>query len=164
MAVVNRNSTRIANATASPVVMDNVNNNHGRSRRQVATVELVSGDSIGSTIRMAKLHSSWAISEIVLYCDAITTCAADVGLYLSNGGAVVDVDAYASAQSLATAITVGTNIAYEARNIDKIENLIWQDAGQTKDPGVYYDLTLTLTAAAGSAGTVSVEVYYASGD
>lgn len=164
MAVVNRNSTRIANATASPVVMDNVNNNHGRLRRQVATVELAGDDSIASKIRMFKVHSSWSISSIILYCDAITSSAADVGLYLSNGGAVVDVDAYASAQSLATAITVGSNIAFEARNIDKIENAIWQDAGQSKDPGVYYDITLTLTAAATAAGTVTMEIDYVSGD
>lgn len=169
MAVVNTKSTLVTNADASPSTMSGVVVSGGRRRSMVATLEAVSGDSIGSTYRMFRVSSQWRIAEIVLYCDAITTCAADVGLYNVPGtgsadGSVVDADAYASAQSLASAITTGTNVAFEARNVDKIANQVWQDAGLTSDSGKQYDLALTLTAAAGSAGTISVELVYVAND
>lgn len=169
MAVVNSKSLRVTNADATSQTLDKVVVNHGRVRRQCATFEAVSGDSIGSTYRMARLRSDWSIMAIKLYCDAITTCAADLGLYNvpgrgSTAGSVVSATTYASAQSLATAITLGTEIQFEARDIANLERQVWQDAGATTDPGYWYDLTLTLTAAAGSAGTISLEVTYIGND
>jgi hypothetical protein len=55
---------------------------------------------------------------------------------------------------------VGIEVAFEARNIDKIENLVWQDAGLTADPGGVLDIAATLTAAAAAAGTLSFLVDY----
>lgn len=167
MAVVNSKSTRVSNADASSQTLDSVVVNHGRKRSLCATIEAVSGDSIGSTYRMARVFSSWRITSIKLYLDAITTCAADLGLYHPAGrssGAVVDVHAYASAASLATASTVGIELAYEARDVANIQRQIWQDAAATTDPGYWYDLVFTLTAAAGSAGTISLEVEYVAND
>lgn len=135
----------------------------GRVRSIAGTIALASGDSIGSTYRIARVPSNARIEAIRLYCDAITTCAADIGLYetAANGGAVADVDAYATAQSLATAITAAPpNVAFEARGIEKVMNRVWQDAGATADTRRDYDLALTLTAAAGAAGDVSVIVHY----
>ena len=71
---------------------------------------------------------------------------------------------YASAQSLASAITAGTNINFEAKDIANIQRQVWQDAGASTDPGYWYDLVFTLTAAAGSAGTISLEVEYVAND
>ena len=169
MAVVNSKSLRVSNADASTQTLDKVIVNHGRKRSIVATFEAVSGDSIGSTYRMARVHSSWRLTRIDLYCDAITTCAADLGLYNTPGrgsaaGTVVTAALYASAQSLASAIVLGTNIAYEQKDIANCERQVWQDAGATSDPNFWYDLTLTLTAAAGSAGTISLEVEYVAND
>lgn len=163
MAVVTTKSTRISNADAYPRVMDMPNVNHGKLRRTVGTLEAVSGDSIASIYRMVRVHSSWSIVSIRLYCDAITTCAGDVGLYRISGeasGVAVDVDAYASAQSLATAITEGTNVANEARDIVNGVKAVYQDAGLTTDPNLWYDLAITLTAAAGSAGSIVLDVTY----
>jgi hypothetical protein len=42
--------------------------------------------------------------------------------------------------------------------VAKIEQPLWQQLGLTADPGVMYDIAATLTAAAGSAGTVSLKV------
>jgi len=134
----------------------------GRVRQIVATIEVTNGNAIGSTFRMARLRSNWRISMVRLFCDAITSAAADIGLYqtAANGGAVVDVDAYASAQSLATASLVGIETMFEARNIDKVANRVWQDAGLSADSQRDYDLVLTLTAAATATGTVSIIVEY----
>lgn len=170
MAVVNSKSTRVSNADTQPPVLSNVVVQHGRVRSAIATFEAVSGDSIGSTYRLHRVHSSWRVVAALLSCDAITTCAADLGLYNvpgrgSTDGTVVSVACYASAQSLAAAITVlPVNLAFEARDIANAQRQVWQDAGATTDPGFWYDLTLTLTAAAGSAGTINVELLYVGND
>lgn len=167
MAVVATKSTRVTNSDTYPAVQDSVLVNHGRRRSIAATIELASGDSIGSVYRMARVHSSWRIEMINLYCDAITSGAADVGLYhiaARSSGAVVDADAYGSAVSIATAITTGTNVAFEARDIANVEKAVWQDAGATADTGYWYDLALTLTAATAAAGTVSLQIGYVAND
>ena len=163
MAVVNTKSTAVTNADATPQVHTGAYIIAGKIREMVGTLEAVNGDSIGSTYRFFRVHSSWRPSEIKLYCDAITTCAGDVGLYdtSENGGAVVDADFFASAQSLASAILTGTDITYEANtgpaDVSKIEQRLWQLLGLTADPGKFYDVVVTLTAAAGSAGTISLK-------
>lgn len=167
MAVVNSKSTRVSNADASSQTLDNPNVNHGRKRAICATFEAVSGDSIGSTYRMARVHSNWRITSIMLFCDAITTCAADLGLYAPanrSSGAVASVSCYATAQSLASAITLGTEINYEFKDVANIQRQVWQDAGAASDLGYWYDLVFTLTAAAGSAGTISLEITYVAND
>lgn len=161
MAVVALKSTIITNADAS--ARTSVTLQGGRVRSQAATVEVANGDSIGSTFRMFRVPSNARVERIEVHCDAITSAAADIGLYqtAANGGAVVDVDAYASAQSIATAITlVANNAAFEARNIDAIEKRVFEDAGLTTDPQREYDIALTLTAAATAAGTVSAILHY----
>jgi hypothetical protein len=169
MAVVTTKSTRISNAESVVQILDPIFLNHGRKRTVVATLEAVNGDSIASVYRMCRVHSSWRIASIKLFCDAITTCAADLGLYQTiaspnNGGAVASVSCYATAVSLASAIVTGTEIAYEFKDIVNCQRQVWQDAGATVDPVRWYDLAFTLTAAAGSAGTITVEVEYVAND
>ena len=170
MAVVNSKSTRVSNADAAVQTLSSVVVQHGRKRSSVATFEAVNGDSIGSTYRMHRVHSSWRISKVLLYCDAITTCTADLGLYNVPGrgsaaGTVVSATTYATAQSLAAAITVSpVNIAFEAKDIALAERQVWQDAVAARDLGYWYDLVLTLTAAAGSAGTITLELEYIAND
>lgn len=163
MAVVALLSDLITAANAAPPTIVPAARSGGRVRSMVATVELANGDSIASTYRMFRVPSTARVESISLLCDAITSGAGDVGLYqtTANGGAVVDVDAYASAQSIATAITtVRNNIAFEARNISAAGNLVWQDAGLTADTQREYDIVLTLTAATTAAGTVTMILHY----
>lgn len=166
MAVVNTKSTPITNADAKPRLPNTAVTDGGPVLEKVGTLEAVSGDSINSVYRMLRIRSSTRVTELLLYCDAITTCAADVGLYRTadDGGAVVDADFFASAQSLASASVVGLNVLYEAAagpaDVANIEKRVWQMLGLTADPGVQYDVALTLTAAAGSAGTVSLKCRY----
>lgn len=166
MAVVTTKSTRISNAENTVQTLDNPGVNHGKLRRMAGTLESVSGDSSTSQYRMFRVHSSWTVHSLRIFCDALGgSCAADVGLYQcsagpANGGAVVDADAYASAVSLASAITAGTEIAYEARDIANLTRQVWQDAGLSADPNRWYEMVVTLTAASAANGTVSLDMAY----
>ena len=162
MAVVNTKSTSITNVDAGDLNADY--KTRGPIREAVETLEAVSGDSIASTYRMVRVWSGWRVTDVILDCDAITTCAADIGLYrtAADGGAVVDADFFASAQSLATVLN-SQNVTNESAVVD-IANKgkrLWEMLALTADPGVWYDVVVTLTAAAGSAGTVTLRVRFA---
>lgn len=167
----NRSSTQITALEAVPIQHLSGAVAEANMRVAVGTVELAaSGDAIGNIMRMCRLPSGAVVHELLVYCDAITSCAADIGLHRISreGGAVVDVDFFASAVSLATAIVTGTNHAHEADPTDAaagygladVARPLWECLGLTADPGLLYDLTLTLTAAATAAGTISVKVFY----
>jgi hypothetical protein len=88
-----------------------------------------------------------------------------------NSGAVIDADFFASAQSLAAAL-VNSDITHEADAADAgagfgladKEKPLWQALGLTSDPGKWYDIVATLTAAAASAGTVALLTRYVDGN
>jgi hypothetical protein len=167
MAVVTTKSSAITNADATPRVPTNPHVARGRVVEAAGFVEAVSGDSIGSIYRLVRVKSCDRISRVLLSCDAITTCAGDVGIYQTtdNGAAVVDADFFASAQSLAAALA-NSDVTHEADAADAgagygladVEKQLWQALGLTADPCRDYDVAVTLTAAAGSAGTVGLKV------
>jgi len=162
MPVFARVSTNIANRDVAPRILSPAHLRGGVIHTAVATFELSSGDSIGSTYRICEVPSNAIIDRITYWSDAITSAAMDVGLFQTteNGGALVDIDAYASAVTIATAIVLGTEAMFEARNIDTIEQRVFQDAGLTADPGRGYDIVARLTAASTAAGTLSMRVQY----
>jgi len=162
MAVVTVKAGAITNRDATPRVLSNASVAAGMKRGFLATVEAANGDSIGSKYILGSVPSN-AYGELMkLYCDAITSGAGDLGIYrtTADGGAVVDADFYASAQSIASAITTGTEIEHEADATDSgsgygladLEKPLWQRLGLTSDPKVWYDVVLTLTAATTAAG------------
>ena len=157
MAVVNTKSTVVTNADASPAVINTAQLASGRLRHGRGMIAVVSGDSIGSVYRAFRVKSNDLVSQLLLNTTAITTCAADVGLYrtAADGGAVVDAAFFASAQSLAVALS-NTDITHESGviTVANMEKPIWQLLGLATDPQVDYDVAATLTAAAGSAGTI----------
>lgn len=167
MAVVTTKSSAITNADATPRVPTNPHVSRGTIKEGAGFLEAVSGDSIGSIYRLVRVKSSDRISRVLLSCDAITTCAGDVGIYQTtdNGAAVVDADFFASAQSLAAALS-NSDVTHEADAADAgagygiadVEKQLWQALGLTTDPCRDYDVAVTLTAAAGSAGTVGLKV------
>ena len=162
MAVVTTKTTAItaldANSSKSAVIGEAL-------RVAVGTVEVANGDSIGSKLVLLRLPSHARVSSLELSCDAITSAAADVGLYdiAANGGAVVDADLFGSAVSLATAIDK-TNVLCEAvsADIQKVCNgaRLWERLGLSADPNKVYDVVLTLTAAATAAGSVGLMARY----
>ena len=157
MAVVTTKSTSITNAEANVAVNGFLNGAGIRSATEI--VAAVSGDSIASIYRMVRVPSNARMTALSLFTTAITTCAGDVGLYRTtgDGGAVVDADFFTAAQTLAAASAginvIGGNILAPASRNKRL----WAALGLTADPGIYYDIAITLTAAAGSAGTVGVE-------
>lgn len=174
MAVVLLKGNIVTNADGgAPQTLNQARAAAARVKESVDTIEITNGDSIASIYRMARVHSSWRISQILAFMDAITSAAADVGLYdiAANGGAVVDVDFFASAQSLATASLVGIDVTHEAAGagnqfgeIANIRKALWEALGLTADPNKYYDIAFTLTAAATATGTLSVMVRYSDGN
>lgn len=169
MAVVTTKSGFITNRDAGTGTLSNPQLNN-IMKNAVGTVEGANGDSIASKFIMAQVPSNARVSKVLLSCDAISTSgAADCGIYRStaDGGAVVDADFFASAVVLTAALN-HSNITHEADPTgagagygqEDVEKPLWQALGLTADPSVYYDVVLTLTAALGGAGTVSLEVEY----
>ena len=164
MAVVNTKSTSITNLDAGDLNPDY--KSRGVLREAVDTLETANGDSIGSTYRTVRLWSGWRISDVIIDSDDIgTTTAADIGLYrtAADGGAVVNAAFFASALVLNAGALSGSNVTHESGVVD-IANKgkrLWEQLGLTADPGLWYDLALTLTAAADAAGTITTRVRFA---
>lgn len=166
MAVVNTKSDVITNRDAIPSVLNNPNNTFGMLQESSGYVALVSGDSIASVYRMCQVPSNARLSSLKLSCTAVTTCAADIGAYRATAvdgtaGAVVDVDYFASAQSLASALTNSEVLNESTTNTPAKQNQpLWQALGESVDPGGFYDICVTLTAAAGSAGSMTLKATF----
>lgn len=163
MAVVSSSSTVITNRDASPKVLSNARLVKGAMMEAAGLVAAVSGDSIASKYKFFSLPSNARVSDLLLTCDAITTCAGDIGLYqtTANGGAVVDVDFFSAAKSLAAALkratVCGDNVMVAAQS----EKPLWEALGLSTDPKIDYDVVVTLTAAAGSAGNIFLQAQFA---
>ncbi len=86
--------------------------------------------------------------------------SADVGIYKQDLS-VVDADAYASAiTTLRSANTTGVEVAFEARDINKCGQKVWQDAGLSSDSGLTYFIGLSFPGAGDTAGDVSFVIEY----
>ena len=151
-------STSITNDDASPRVKNAPSLDGGHTRAARGYCAVANAANIGSTYRFARVSSNAVVNEVMLSCSAITTCAGDVGLYktAADGGAVVDADFFGSAVSLATAVS-NLDVTHEASgtgfgDLSKGEMPLWQALGLSTDPNIEYDVAVTLTAAAGSAG------------
>lgn len=166
MATVNTKSNIVTNLDATPRVMNSLNLMGAVVREQVATIAVAAADDNNSTYRMCRVHSSWRISEMTMFNDAITTGTDyDIGLFRTaeDGGAVVDANAYADAVSFASGSLTGVQVLFEAGSavgLEKIENAVWQNAGLTADPGVWYDVVLTGITVGSGAGDLSMRLRY----
>lgn len=173
MAVVTVKSQPITDQDASPRVSPQ-SGTGGKYRVDEidSFASLANGDSIGSKYIIARIPSTVRVKDMQLEVPTgITTAIADIGLYHASGGAdvaqgvaagaVIDADFFASAQTLVTAgnfNVVNESGTYLASLRD---NPIWEAVGLAADPGGKFDIVLTLTAAAGSAGLVYLKVGYA---
>ena len=166
MATANTKCNNVTNLDATPRVMNPTYLMGGILKEQVGTVEIAAADDNNSVYRVGRVHSSWRISDIIRYNDAITSGADyDVGLYdtADNGGAVINVNAFADAVSLTSASLTGTRDIYEAGSdtgVEDIEQQVWQMAGLTEDPGKFMDVCYTGVTVGSGAGTLSVKIRY----
>ena len=166
MAVVAVKSTLVTNADALPAVLNSPRVDGGFERIEVATVAITSGDTTASTYRMFRVPSNAVMTDLRIYSPDIgTTTIADIGLYRTakDGGAVQDADFFASAVSLKDGALNGTDVLHEAAvfTIANSGKELWDALGLTSDPSVFYDVALTLTAAADATATVKLIGRYA---
>ena len=163
MAVVNTKSTTITNLDSAQVTRAPIYANGGVLKEWIETLETVNGDSIGSTYRFFRVPSWLRVSELLLDCDDIgTTTIGDIGLYktAADGGAVVDADFFGSAVSLKDGALANAQQAHESAVVDlpNYKKRIWEQLGLTEDPKIFYDVVVTLTAAADAAGTITLRL------
>jgi len=166
--MANVNSTEVTNFIADPPVMNAARNFGGTMRVACGTVAAAAGDlSAGDTIQLCLLPSNAAVVSIKIFNDDLdsgTTHTMHIGLYLvAEDGTVSikDVDAYASATTdCRAAVIVGTEVAFEARDINKMGQRVWEDAGDSSDPGGFYSLGFESQAAGDQAGDISYLVTY----
>jgi hypothetical protein len=167
MAVVTTKSAAITNRDATPKVLNNAGVAGDTLKQATGLVTAVNGDSIGSKYIFFSVPSNAYVRSLKVTCPDIgTTTAADIGLYrtVAEGGAVVDVDYWASAVSLSGGALSKSEVINEAGAagglITNFEKRIWETLGLTSDPGLVYDVVATLTAAADAGGAIVLEMQY----
>jgi hypothetical protein len=166
--MANVSTTLVSNLLALPQVASNANGLHGVKRVAMGTIALAAGDlSATDTVMLAPIPSNAAIVTIKLFNDDLdsgTTNTCDVGVYSESAGTftALDDDAYASAiTDLRGAVAgVGTDVTFEARDINKLGQRVWEDAGLSADPGGYLFIGLLFDAAGNAAGDLSFVIEY----
>lgn len=165
MAVNTTDSTQVSNADAVSPIMTDVGVAGGRVRTLMGTFEVTAEDVTedGDILRLARIPANAIINSIEIASDVLGAAAgtANVGLYQVDG-TLDDEDAYASAITLLQAGGALTRVENEARDINKIGQRVWEDAGDTADPGGHKDICVTLASAmtTPAAGTVSYVIHY----
>ena len=162
--MANVNTDLVTNFVAIPQVLNSAQQLHGVKRVATGTIALAAGDlSANDTVMLAPIPSNASITSIKLFnddLDSSTVITADVGLYKQDLS-VVDADAYASAiTDLRAAVKTGTEVAFEARDINKMGQKVWQDAGLSSDPATTYFVGISFPAAGDTAGDLSFIIEY----
>jgi len=158
--MASRKSTQITNRDSTPVVLNTATLGPvAKAFNAVGKITAVgTTDGSGDVYRFFEVPTNARVDSVRLYCAALAgSSAMDVGLYRNtrDGGAVVDADFFASAQSLASALT-GTEISHESTvyTLAKREQPLWQAVGLSADPGGTFDVCGTLTATVNTGGDV----------
>jgi hypothetical protein len=148
---------------------------HGNKRLGFSdTLALATGDlEAGDIIALVPLKSSDSVKSIKVFCDDLDGAsgfAIDVGLYriLADGTLTAtggDVDCYANASTTGQAANLsGAELGFITRNINKINNEVWADAGLSADVGTH-DFVLAITvdtvASTPAAGDITWDVIVA---
>lgn len=162
MAVTNRSSNVIANATATPRVLNSPA--IGGPSPLIETAGLVTpaaDDSAGSVHRFVRVPSNARISELLFStADAATAGALNMGVYETeeNGGAVVDADLFASALDLSGGPYKNLDLTQESDEYTFAEGVkpLWEVLGLTQDPCKEYDIAATVSANYNGAGTAQL--------
>lgn len=167
MAEVHELSDIVSGLDASPPTYKGPKRVRGVIHEDVATIQLSNTDSVGSTYRMVRVPSHARITQILMSGDgADTDATADIGVYKSDdaGGAVVDADFFASAWGGLNSAVRNEDITYESATSAEVEEEIqplWEQLGETEDPGIDYDIALTAGGSAIDADTdVAMKVRY----
>jgi hypothetical protein len=159
MAVVNRTSTAVTNATATPPTTLNPVLNGSRLQEKIGVITPAADDTQASIGRFCRVPSNARISQLLFNAaDATTAGAIDIGVYqtAANGGAVVDADLFVSALDLAGGPYMNLDVTRESGEytIAESEKPLWEVLGLTSDPGREYDIAYTITTTFNGGPTV----------
>ncbi len=163
-----KNSTLVSNFEASPQVANSVHQSGGRMRVLQGSVALAATDiDNDDVIMLAPIPVGASVTSIQIAADDLDSggspsLAFNVGLYQTDG-TVKDEDCYASAVTLGQAATAFTEVAFEARGIEKCGQQVFEDAGDTSRPDDQLFLigaTVSAAAATAAAGDMSFIITY----
>lgn len=166
MAVVDRDSAGIVLQEANEVLTTPL---AALTMREVnAVVTPAADDTVASIHRFCRVPSNARISQVLMSAaDASTAGKYDVGIYqtVENGGALVDVDLFASALDLSAGSGIGFNfeVTHESGEytIAETEEPLWEVLGLTEDPNIEYDVVgLVETTFNGGPVFVGMKVRY----
>ena len=164
-----KNSTLVSNFVADPQVFNPSYQLAGVARVAQGTIALATTDiDNNDIIHLAPVPVGASITSIKLASDDLDSGGSpsltfNVGLYTTASTRVVkDEDCYSTAITLGQAATAFTEYAFEVRDINVCGQRVWEDAGDSTDPGGQYYLSLTVQAAAATAaaGDISFIVQY----
>ena len=153
-----KNTDLVANFEATPQVKNSAAELHGVLRTANGTVELDTGDSDNDDIVMlAPIPSNAAVPSLFVGSDSFGgSCTFNVGIYTTDG-TVKDEDVFATDVADGAAMA---DVRFEAADINTAGQKMFELAGDTTDPGGYYYIAVTMSAAGGTAGTLSWNISY----
>lgn len=167
--MANSNSNIYTGQIASPPTRFDVGELGGRNRIIIGNVAIADGDfdADGDTVKLCALPSNSRVTSIRIAnddLDAGTDSDVDIGIY-THQGAVIDEDEFATGvTAFRAAVTVlteylGTGIGAAELNM---EEALWERAGASSDPGGFYDIVISQTAAVttDAAGDLAFVVEY----
>ena len=152
------NSDLVSNFEATPPVLTDSSLLHGVVRVAQGTIVVAAGDSDDDDIVMlAPIPSNAVVPQIWIGSDTFGgSCTFNVGIYQSDG-TVVDEDYFASAVADAAAMA---DVRHEAADINTAGKTMWEMAGASADPGGFYYIAVTMSAAGGTEGDLSFNIHY----
>lgn len=158
--LTNRPSQTAAGTPNSPA------QEYGRLRTINGNVALAAGDlSAGDTVMLAAVPTSARVLQIWIANDDLdsgATITGDVGLYAdADANTAKDDDVYASAVTQFRSATGFTDLAFEARGIEKNGQAVWEDAGDSEDPNDEYFIGVKFDAAGDQAGDLAFQIVLA---
>ena len=153
-----KNTDLVTNFEATPPTLNDVAELHGRLRIAQGTVELAAGDSDDDDVVMlAPIASNATVPHLYIGSDTFGgSCTCNVGIY-TTAGVVKDEDVFATAVADAAALA---DVRHEVANIDTCGKKMYELAGDSTDPGGFYYVAATMSAAGGTIGTMSFIIHY----
>jgi hypothetical protein len=149
----------IANSVASPATLNKIKDENSDLRQSKGTVEFTP-TADGDTLLLCRLPVRATLDSIRIAADdlASTSGTVNLGFYQTDADiTIIDEDAIATAIDVGGGATAMTEYRYEVKDINTINDRVWELAGLSAEPD-YGEVYLALTVAAVSgaqAGTVS---------
>lgn len=161
MAVETKKSTIITGAESTPRDVSGAHINGGRLVEKIGYFTNAAADDDNSTFQLCRVPSNARISDIQAKTAGVTGMTdVNIGFYQTseNGGAIVG-----SGNQIGDAIDFSS--ALDWANISEVavtdlEKRVYELLSLTEDPGIDYDLVLTVITQGSGTNPVAVRVRY----